>query len=167
MLVPEIKKTVLKFFMFKLGLLAKMTQKLFWSSKSYKINPRWKQLKLWRNTSPWLIADICKKWSLAPSISVRSQYFIFPHFSERGKYDSLIDCCINVLPSDERWGVLCFYVIRLTPSWDRALCNALALLRCQGPCDGHLEQLVLLYVLFVLRYHPRHFINQRDYFPVK
>lgn len=71
-----------------------------------------------------LIADICKKWSPGPSISVRSQYFIFPHFSERGKYDSPIDCCINVLPGDERWGVLCFYVIRLTSSWEWALCSA-------------------------------------------
>lgn len=71
-----------------------------------------------------------------------------------------IDCCINVLPSDERWGVLCFYVIRLTPSWEWAFCSAPVLLQCQGACDGHLEGLVLLCVLFVLSYHPRHFTNQ-------
>lgn len=110
-----------------------------------------------------LTSDICKKWSSGPSILVRSQYFIFPHFSERGKYDSLIDCCINVLPGDERRGVLCFYVIRLTSSWEWALCSAPTPLQCQGACDGHLERLVLLCVLFVSRYYPRHFIDQNIY----
>lgn len=107
-----------------------------------------------------LIADICKKWSPGPSISVRSQYFIFLHFSERGKYDSSIDCCINVLPGDERWGVLCFYVIRLTSSWEWALCSAPSSPAVSGCMWWALRTLVLLCVLFVSRYHPRHFIDK-------
>lgn len=34
------------------------------------------------------LLDMCKVRSPAPSVLLRSQYFILAHFSERGKYDS-------------------------------------------------------------------------------
>lgn len=52
-----------------------------------------------------------------------------------------IDCCINVLPGDERWGVLCFRVIWLRSGWEKTL---VVLLQCQRACDGHLERLHFL-----------------------
>lgn len=56
-----------------------------------------------------------------------------------------IDCCINVLPGDERWGVLCFHVIWLRSGWEKSL---LVLLQCRRACDGHLEGLHFLCCLW-------------------
>lgn len=66
-----------------------MTQRPFWNLRGHKVCPRQHKFGL--------IADICEVWSPAPSILVGSQYFIFPHFSERGKYDSthrLLNKCV-------------------------------------------------------------------------
>lgn len=70
------------------NLSTEITQRPFWDQRGHNICQRQKQLQLCRNTRPRLIADICEVWGPAPSISVGSQHFIFPHFSERGKYDS-------------------------------------------------------------------------------
>lgn len=129
--------------------------------KSHKNCQRWKQLKFWRNTRPRLIAYISEGWSLPyPSCSGHNTSFSLISLKGENMIPP-IDCCINVLPSDERWGVLCFYVIRLTSSWERALASCLVLLQCQGACDRHLGRLVLLCVLFVWRYHPGHFTDQQ------
>lgn len=70
------------------NLLTDVAQRPFWNQRVREICQRRKQPTFWRNSGPRLIGDICTIWSPDPSISLGSQYFILPHFSERGKYDS-------------------------------------------------------------------------------